>query len=125
MQKRLTRREFLLLSGSATIATALPVAAFSTQAAVAGVPAIAVQLYTIRDEIARDMPGAFHRLASLGVKTVETAFWPKGVSVAQAGQALKAAGLSVCSSHVEIPIGDKRAAMLENSACCALTSSGR
>jgi len=117
MQKTFNRREFLFLSGSATIAAALPAfvapAASLGPAFIAGAPKIAVQLYTIRDEIARDMPGAFHRLASLGVKTVETAFWPKGVSVAQAAKALRNAGLSVCSSHVEIPLGDKKAAMLE------------
>ena len=120
MQKRLTRREFLFLSGSAGIATALPIASFSAAsssfgapAAAAGLPKISVQLYTIRDEIALDMPRAFHRLASFGVKTVETAFWPKGVSVSQAGRALRDAGLSVCSSHVEMPVEDKKAAMLE------------
>lgn len=113
MQKRLTRREFLFLSGSTTLAAALPIAAFSSQAAVAGAPRIAVQLYTIREQIAHDMPGALHRLASLGVKTVETAFWPKGVSVSQAAKALRDAGLSVCSSHIEIPVGDATAAMLE------------
>ena len=116
MKRRLTRREFLFLSGTTTVAAALPVAMgwpFAAQAADAGTPGLAVQLYTIRDEIARDLRGALRRLAALGVTTVETAFWPKGVTVNQAAKALKDAGLSVCSSHIEIPVGDKKAAMLE------------
>lgn len=113
MKKQFSRREFLTLSGSATIAAALPAATNLPFAAAAGTPQIAVQLYTIRNEIARDIPGALHRLASLGVKTVETAFWPKGLTVSQAAKALRDAGLQVCSSHVEIPVGDKKAAMLE------------
>ena len=111
MQKRFSRREFLLMSGSATLAATLPSAAFASTRA--GTPRIAVQLYTIRDQIAKDMPAAFHHLALLGVRTVETAFWPKNVTVKQAAGALKAAGLKVCSSHIELPLGDKKAAMLE------------
>jgi sugar phosphate isomerase/epimerase len=114
MQKRYSRRDFLFLSGSATIAATLP---FAAQASLGGgIASIAVQLYTIRDQIAKDMPGAFRRLSSLGVKTVETAFWPKDVTVKQAAKALRDAGLSVCSSHIEIPMGDKKAAMLETAA---------
>jgi sugar phosphate isomerase/epimerase len=111
MQRQFSRREFLFLSGSAAIAASLPFTAEASM--IAGMPRIAVQLYTIRDEIARDMPAAFHRLASLGVKTVETAFWPKNVTVRQAARGLRDAGLSVCSSHIEIPVGEKKAAMLD------------
>ncbi|HEV2478618.1 MAG TPA: sugar phosphate isomerase/epimerase [Puia sp.] len=112
MKRHYSRREFLLLSSSATLATALPFAthAFAKSATS---PRIAVQLYTIRDQIAKDMPGSLQKLASIGIHTVETAFWPKGTTVGQAAKAVKAAGLKVCSSHVEIPIGDKKAAMLE------------
>jgi len=111
VHKHFPRREFLKLSGSAALAAAMPRALYA--ATNSPVPKIAVQLYTVRDEIAKDMSGTFHKLASLGVKTVETAFWPKDVSVKQAAQSLKEAGLSVCSSHIELPIGDKKAALLE------------
>lgn len=75
-----------------------------------------MQLYTIRDQIAKDMPGSLRQLASLGVRMVETAFWPKNVTVKEAANAVKAAGLKICSSHIEIPIGDKKAAVLETAA---------
>lgn len=112
MNRHYSRREFLFLSGSVTLATALPFAAqaIPKTSVSAG---IAVQLYTIRDQIAKDMPGSLQKLASIGVHTVETAFWPKDITIEQAAKALKAAGLSVCSSHIEIPIGDKKAAMLQ------------
>jgi len=120
MRNQYSRREFLFLSSSATLAAALPA---TLPAAVCGavraavnagsLPKMAVQLYTIRDQIAKDMSGSLQKLASLGVRTVETAFWPKNVTVKQAAQVLKAAGLKACSSHIEIPVGDKKAAMLE------------
>jgi len=112
MKKQYSRREFLFLSSSATLAAAFP-PAVQAAANTGSIPGIAVQLYTIRDQVAKDMPGSFQKLASLGVNTVETAFWPKNITVKQAAKALKTAGLKVCSSHIEIPMGDKKAAMLE------------
>src|SRR5215467_11393223 len=111
MHSRFTRRKFLKLSGAASLAVALPGALHATTNTV--LPKIGLQLYTVRGDIEKEMPGTFHRLASIGIKNVETAFWPKGVSVKQAAKALSDAGLTVCSSHIEIPIGDKKAAMLE------------
>ncbi len=75
-------------------------------------PQLAVQLYTVRDQVAQDLPGTLRRLKALGYNSVETAFWPKGVSLAQAARAIQEAGLSVCSSHIELPVGENRAAML-------------
>jgi len=74
---------------------------------------IAVQLYSVRKEIEKDIKGTLKRIADIGFEAVETAFWPKDISVKQAGQYLKDAGLPVSSAHVELPIGDKKAAMLE------------
>jgi sugar phosphate isomerase/epimerase len=74
---------------------------------------IALQLYTVRDAIGQDIAGTFHKIAEAGYKAVETAFWPEGVSLKQAAKLLREAGLTVSSSHVEIPQGDKKRAMLE------------
>src|SRR6185369_9846780 len=54
-----------------------------------------------------------HKIAAIGFKSVETAFWPDNISVKQAGKYLKDAGLKVSSAHVELPIGDKKNTMLE------------
>ncbi len=74
---------------------------------------IAVQLYSVRKEIEKDIQGTLKRIADIGFEAVETAFWPDGITVQQAGQYLKEAGLPVCSAHIELPIGDKKAAFLE------------
>ncbi|HXD76490.1 MAG TPA: hypothetical protein VN616_01720, partial [Puia sp.] len=110
----ITRKEFLHWSGGAALAACVPRAGFTLAAR--ALPQIAVQLYTIRQDFASDIPAALHKLASQGIRHVETAFWPKGVTVSQAAQYIRDAGLSVCSSHVEIPVGDHKAAVLETAA---------
>jgi hypothetical protein len=47
----------------------------------------AVQLYTFRDDIAKDFKGSLKRIADLGIKNVETAFWPANISVQTAADA--------------------------------------
>lgn len=74
---------------------------------------IGFQLYTVRNQIATDLVGTLAKVAEVGFAGVETAFWPEGVAIKDAAKALKNAGLSVCSSHCELPIGDKKQAMLE------------
>jgi sugar phosphate isomerase/epimerase len=110
--KRLPRREFLRTGAAAAIGTALlPELAFSNY--FSSPSKISLQLYTVRKEIEKDLPGTLHRLSELGVKTVETAFWPKNVTVKEAAKHLKDAGLKVSSCHIEIPIGEHKQAMLE------------
>lgn len=66
-------------------------------------PQIGVQLYTIRDQIERDIAASLRQLASLGFTHVETAFWPRHVSVNEAAAQIRAAKLSVASCHVDLP----------------------
>ncbi len=63
---------------------------------------IALQLYTVREEIAKDLKGTLKKVAQLGFTHVETAFWPEGVSHEQAAGHLKEAGLTPVASHIEI-----------------------
>jgi len=109
--KNLPRREFLKLSGGAALAASLPQLSFGR--AVAPPPQIAVQLYTVRQAFEKDIPGTLHQLASLGIRHVETAFWPKNITLQQAARYIKDAGLSVCSCHTDIPAADHKAAVLE------------
>lgn len=74
---------------------------------------LGLQLYTVREQINADMPGTLKRLSGMGFQGVETAFWPVGVTVAQAAAALKEAGLSVASAHVDLPVGPNRQVMLD------------
>src|SRR5579859_6996123 len=107
--KSLPRREFLKMSGGAALAASLPRITPSLPGIAPSLPRIALQLYTVRQEFEKDIPGTLHRLAALGIRHVETAFWPKNVSVKQAAGYIRDAGLSVCSSHTDIPAGDHKA----------------
>ena len=66
------RREFIQLAGAGIFATTIP--GFLKPPAETGKHRLGVQLYTIRDEIAKDMKGSLKHLAGLGFKNVETAF---------------------------------------------------
>ncbi len=109
------RRKFLQTAGMGVLGAAvLPGRLFKGFEIPSSAPAkIGLQLYTVRNEISHDIEGTLRRVASFGFEAVETAFWPEHVSIQQGGKYLKAAGLTVSSAHVEIPIGDKKAAMLQ------------
>lgn len=95
-----TRRDFIKLAGAGMAVTVAPnvlnLSAMNKHH-------VAIQLYTLRDDLAKDFNGTLKRLAALGIKNVETAFWPKEISVETAAAALKANGFKVTSSHVDIP----------------------
>ncbi|MBA4053583.1 MAG: hypothetical protein C0490_02625 [Marivirga sp.] len=74
---------------------------------------IALQLYTLRNEIEQDAKGTLEKLREIGFENVETAFWPPGISVKQAGRLLKDAGLAVCSSHCSIPSKENESEIIE------------
>ncbi|HVV54637.1 MAG TPA: sugar phosphate isomerase/epimerase [Mucilaginibacter sp.] len=98
------RREFIQMAGAGLLATTMPGA---LKFPFAGEKhRVAVQLYTIREAIAKDFKGSLKRLADLGFKNVETAFWPKNISAETAADTLKDLGLSVTSCHVDKPTRD-------------------
>jgi sugar phosphate isomerase/epimerase len=74
---------------------------------------IALQLYTVRNQIQENIADTLYKVAAVGFEGVETAFWPEHISIKQAGKYLKDAGLSVSSAHVELPSGDEKNKMLE------------
>lgn len=74
---------------------------------------LSVQLYTVRDAFVKDIPGTLKKIADMGFKYVETAFWPEGISIEKASQYINDAGLLVSSSHIEIPIGAQKQIMLD------------
>ena len=112
------RKQFLRLGGisalSAAICPSTVVSSLEAVSTARSEPAkIALQLYTVRKELEKDMGGTLRRIADMGFEAVETAFWPKDISIKQAAQFIRNAGLSVCSAHIELPLGDKKAAFLE------------
>ena len=111
------RKKFLQLgtmgAAGATFIPSSLLSGFSETSSLYEPAKIAVQLYSVRKEIEKDIKGTLKRIADIGFEAVETAFWPKDISVRQAGQYLKDAGLNVCSAHIELPTGDQKAAFLE------------
>lgn len=111
------RKEFLQLGsmgalGAAVIPSSL-ISNVNENSQVQEPAKIAVQLYTVRKELEKDIKGTLKRIADIGFEAVETAFWPKDMTIKQAGQYIKDAGLSVSSAHIELPTGDQKNAMLE------------
>jgi sugar phosphate isomerase/epimerase len=115
--RQIQRREFINLTGLGILGASLfPKNLFSNSGNIpfASPAKISLQLYTVRDQIKEDIAGTLHKLADMGVHTVETAFWPENISTRQAAKYLKDAGLNVSSCHIELPVGDnKKSAMLE------------
>lgn len=106
-----SRRDFLQLSSMGLIGASLPksldIISFNNK------PNLSIQLYTVRDQIKQDLRGTIKKIANLGFKNVETAFWPEGVSLQEAANVLKENKLKVSSCHIEIPIGDNKKTFLE------------
>ena len=110
------RKEFLQMAGMGLIGSQLSSSLFleeneSNRIITPG--KIGLQLYTLRDEIEKDIKGTLQKVASMGYLGVETAFWPKSITTKQASAYLKESGLSVLSAHVELPIAENKVKMLE------------
>ncbi len=111
MSEHISRRHFIQSTALTTAGAALLPSTFFDAAAT---PApVALQLYTVREEMKKDIPGTLHKVAEVGFEAVETAFWPDNVTIPQAGKYLAEAGLTVSSAHVELPIGEKKQTMLD------------
>ena len=63
---------------------------------------IAAQLYTVREEGARDFPATLAKVARLGYQNVELAGFGNLASATEACRALEAAGLRCVSAHVPL-----------------------
>jgi hypothetical protein len=107
------RRNFLKMASMGVIGANLPKATNAFFEPGIYPAKLSVQLYTVRDAFIKDIPGTLKKIADIGFKYVETAFWPDGVSIEKASQYINDAGLLVSSSHIEIPIGAQKQIMLD------------
>ncbi len=102
-----SRRGFLQLGSMGLISTALPFPGNYLTCSGKWNPAkLSVQLYTVREAFKTDIPGSLRKIRDIGFNYVETAFWPENISLKTAAGYLKDAGLSVSSSHIELPVTD-------------------
>jgi sugar phosphate isomerase/epimerase len=65
---------------------------------------IALQLYSVRDALAKDFDGTLERVAAIGYAGVETGGFAGGVTD-KVAQQLRDLGLTVCGYHAGLPLG--------------------
>ncbi|MBZ2198188.1 sugar phosphate isomerase/epimerase family protein [Occultella gossypii] len=82
--------------------------------------AISVQLYSIRNAMAEDMPGALQRIADLGFENVELYGYVDRVDAHR--DALAAAGLRAPSGHARLVVSDDVPGVLDASAALGMTT---
>lgn len=111
--KQLNRRNFIQLGSMGLLGASPIIHKINVAALNEPLPNISMQLYTVRNQIKADITGTLKRIAGIGFKHVETAFWPEGISLQQAALHIKDAGLLVSSCHIELPVGDNKAKFLE------------
>lgn len=70
-------------------------------------PKIALQLYSVREALARDYPAVLRQVVSMGYTAVETAGFP-GTTPEAAARLLQELDLTVCSAHTPLPLGDQQ-----------------
>jgi len=75
-------------------------------------PPLALQLYTLRDLMAREFAGTLEQVAQIGYLGVETAFFSDNITLPDAARIIRNLGLTVIAAHTEIPLGDDQAAVL-------------
>lgn len=75
---------------------------------------IAVQLYSVRDDLDRDFSNTIRKIASYGYTAVELARFPAGVTNEAAKSLFDDLNIKVTSSHSPLPLGVDRNAILDN-----------
>ena len=100
-----TRRQFLRSTSAAAVGGALALHTPRASATPLGLP-LGIQLYSVREMLAKDYEGTLKQVASLGYREVEAAGFYNHTPD-QVKSALSAAGLSMPSSHYPAPVLQK------------------
>ncbi|HLY27906.1 MAG TPA: sugar phosphate isomerase/epimerase [Aggregatilineales bacterium] len=74
---------------------------------------IALALYSVREDLAKDFPGVMRKVAQMGYLGVETAGFP-GTTPAQAAAVFRSLDLKVVSAHSPLPLGPDKTQILDN-----------
>jgi sugar phosphate isomerase/epimerase len=96
---RLSRREFIQMSGVAGLGAALPYSPDPSPADM--LKRIGIQLYTVRQALDANFAGTLQRLATIGYKEVEFA-WNRGTTPAGTRTVLDDAGLTAPAAHLAV-----------------------
>lgn len=73
---------------------------------------IALQLYSVRENLAEDFTGTIEKVAAMGFDGVETAGFPN-TTPADAAKLFHSLGLTITSAHAPLPLGDKETEVLD------------
>ncbi len=76
---------------------------------------LALGLYTVRADLARDLAGTLQAVADMGYAGVETAGFP-GSTPQAAAKIFSDLGLTVCAAHSPLPVGDRQNEVLDTMA---------
>ncbi len=74
---------------------------------------IALQLYSVREELARDFDATITQVAAAGYQGVELIYPVPGAPQATVVRRLKELGLPAVAAHMPLPLGDQRNAVLD------------
>jgi len=110
-----SRRQFLQSTGAATaLAAAAPANLFAAESYGGKKIPFALQLYSVRNECAKDLPGTVTAVAKMGYKAVEFAGY-HGRDAKPLRALLDEVGLKCCGTHIGLDtlLGDNLAKTLE------------
>lgn len=74
---------------------------------------IALQLYTVREALARDFAGVMKKVVGIGYVGVEPIFNLPGTTITEAAKLFRELGLEVPSAHTPLPVGKDRNRVLD------------
>jgi len=74
---------------------------------------IALQLYTVREALARDFDGVMNKIVGIGYVGVEPIFELPGTTTTEAAKLFEELGLEVPSAHVPLPVGKDKNRVLD------------
>lgn len=74
---------------------------------------IALQTYTVRDQMARNFEKTITRVAEIGYPALEITFQIPGASLTQAEKLFSRLGFQLPAAHAPLPLADKRSAVLD------------
>lgn len=74
---------------------------------------VAVQLYSLREEMERDFENVLTEISAIGYAGVETATIPESIEPEKAGKLLDDLGLIVAGAHLPLPIGKAKNQVIE------------
>lgn len=74
---------------------------------------IALQLYSLREQLKDDFAGVIKKIADMGYAGVEPAGFP-GSNIEEASRIFKDLGLKVCSVHTGIPVGNDKNKIIDS-----------